>query len=80
MHHHPHPHHHSRPDFFSRLLGGSLAAASFRDLAYYRAAFAQGLSATAAPLQKQITLESLRTGFLRSLASSNIPPVRSHAH
>lgn len=49
MHSHPHPHHHSRRDFFSRLLGGSLAAASFMDLAYYRAAFAQGLSATADP-------------------------------
>jgi hypothetical protein len=31
-------------------------------------------------LQKQITLESLKTGFLRSLASSsNIPPARQLA-
>ena len=49
MHPHLQPHHHSRRDFFCRLLGGSLATASFMDLAYYRAAFAQGLSATADP-------------------------------
>ncbi len=40
-------HHHTRRDFFSTLLRGTLAGASILELAWHRAAWAQAMSATA---------------------------------